>query len=391
MTPDTDEVVDAEIVEPDLLPAIPAPIEPVRALVDRHTMLRPGQAVPTTADRPAYTEADFRISEATAQLLDTAAPANTTRQYSSARRQFEAWCLDQNRVHLPCTTATFTEYVGHLIRSDKAPSTIQVAMSAIRTWHPDGQQPGTKEASEALREHARRRARRRPPKKAPAIRSDLLAQLVATCDGPGPADARDACLLTLGWGMLSRRSELANLRMDSLTIEDDGVTVFVAHSKTDQAAKGASTFVPADPTRPELCPVVRTRAWLERLAVLGVHDGPLLRALTAGGTLGPRHTAARGDFMSPDAVGAIVKARAAKAGVPDPSRITAHGLRRGPAQEIAEAGEDPTAQGRWKPGSPTVRKHYVEPAEGKTNNPIAAVRRLQAKRAALAAPAAADR
>jgi site-specific recombinase XerD len=371
-----EEVVDAELVEDDRIPAVPTPVEPVRAHVDRHTMLRPGQAVPTTTDRPAYTEADFRISERTAKLLDEAAPENTSRQYRSARGQFATWCREQGRVTLPCTTATFTEYVGHLIEQDKAPSTIQVAMSAIRTWHPDGQQPGTKDAGEALRKHARAVARRRRPKKAPGIKSDLLAQLVATCDEPGPAAARDACLLTVGWGMLSRRSELANLLLDDLMVEDEGVWVLVAFSKTDQAARGASTFVPADPERPELCPVVRTRAWLEHLAALGVHDGPAFRALTAAGSLGPRTTARRGDHLSPDAVGAIVTRRAARAGIA--VRLTAHGLRRGPAQEIADAGEDPTAQGRWKPGSPTVRKHYVEPAQGKDRNPILAVRRHRA-------------
>jgi hypothetical protein len=71
-----------------------------------------------------------------------------------------------------------------------------------------------------------------------------------------------------------------------------------------------------------------------------------------------------------------VTRRAARAGIA--VRLTAHGLRRGPAQEIADAGEDPTAQGRWKPGSPTVRKHYVEPAQGKDRNPILAVRRHRA-------------
>ncbi|WUD72111.1 site-specific integrase [Streptomyces sp. NBC_00510] len=271
------------------------------------------------------------------------------------------------------------EYVGHLVRQDKAPSTIQVAMSAIRTWHPDGQQPGTKDAGEALRKHARDWARRRRPKKAPAIRSDTLRAMVATCSSGRPKDVRDACLLVVGWGMLSRRSELANLALDDLAVEDDGVTVHVAYSKTDQAAKGESTFVPACPDDPALCPVTRTRAWLDELRRLGVTEGPAFRALARGGNLATRAGVARGDYMTPDAIGAVVKERAKLAGVPDPSRVTAHGLRRGPAQEIAEAGEDPTAQGRWTPGSPTVRKHYVEPAQGKTRNPIAALRRKQAE------------
>lgn len=374
MTDEPEQVVDAELVDDDHLPATIPETTPARPLVDRHTLLRPGAPVPTTADLPTYTEADFRISQETADLLDTAPPENTSRTYANARDHFEQWCRDQGRVHLPCTTATFVEYVGHLIRLDKSPSTIQVAMSAIRSGHPDGQQPGMKEAREALRKHARGWAQRHTPKKAPGIRSEALAALVATCTAEQPKAIRDAALLTLGWGMLSRRSELANLLIDHLAVDDDGITVRVAYSKTDQAAKGAETFVPAHPEDPATCPVRRVRAWLEELRRHGHAAGPLFRHITRGGTI-PTRTGPRGDFLTPDAIGAIVKARAKLAGLPDPSRITAHGLRRGPAQEIAEAGEDPTAQGRWKPGSLTVRRHYVEPAQGKANNPLYAVRR----------------
>lgn len=375
-----EEVVVAELVDDDRLPVVTrlVPQPAARPLVDQHTILRPNAPIPTTADLPTYTEADFRISEETADLLDSAPPENTSRTYKSARGRFESWCAEQGRVPMPCTTATFVEYVGHLIRADKSPSTIQVAMSAIRSAHPDGQQPGMKEAREALRKHARGWARRRTPKKATGIRSEALTALVGTCSAGQPKDIRDAALLTLGWGMLSRRSELANLLIEHLAVEDDGITVRVAYSKTDQAAKGAETFVPAAPEEPDVCPVIRVRTWLEELRQHGITTGPLFRAITRGGTI-PHRAGPRGDFMTPDAIGAIVKARAALAGLPDPSRVTAHGLRRGPAQEIAEAGEDPTAQGRWKDGSITVRKHYVEPAQGKANNPLRAVRRKRAE------------
>lgn len=380
-----DEVVDAEPVDDDHLPAPLPETAPARPLVDRHTILRPNAPIPTTADLPTYTEADFRISEATAELLDEAPPENTSRTYNSAREQFRKWCQQNGRVHLPCTTATFVEYVGHLIRQDKSPSTIQVAMSAIRSGHADGQQPGTKEASEAVRKHARGWAQRRTAKKATGIRTDMLATMVATCqsetDSDYPKAARDAALLTLGWGMLSRRSELAHLLIEQITIGPTGIHVLVAFSKTDQAAKGATTFVPANPDDPATCPVVRVRAWLEELRRQGATTGPLFRHVNRGGTIRHR-TGPRGDFLTPDAIGAIVKTRAKLADLPDPSKITAHGLRRGPAQEIAEAGEDPTGQGRWKPGSITVRKHYVEPAQGEANNTITAMRRKKADKAA---------
>lgn len=380
-----EEVVDAELVDDDYLPAPLPETAPARPIVDRHTILRPNAPIPTTADLPTYTEADFRISEETAELLDEAPPENTSRTYNSAREQFRKWCEQNGRVHLPCTTATFVEYVGHLIRQDKSPSTIQVAMSAIRSGHADGQQPGTKEASEAVRKHARGWAQRRTPKKATGIRTDMLAVMVATCtsdtDADYPKAARDAAILTLGWGMLSRRSELAHLLIEQLTIGPIGIHVLVAFSKTDQAAKGETTFVPANPDDPATCPVVRVRAWLEELRRQGVTEGPLFRHINRGGAIRHRSTGRHGDFLTPDAIGAIVKARAKLADLPDPSKVTAHGLRRGPAQEIAEAGEDPTGQGRWKPGSITVRKHYVEPAQGEANNTITAMRRKRAEQA----------
>ena len=386
--PDHDgEVVDAELVDDDQdaaehLPA-PRPAPATRPLVDRHTLLRPGAPVPTTADAPTYTEADFRISQGTADLLDDAPPANTSRTYASAWRQFTDWCAAQGRVALPCTTATFVEYVGHLIRAGKSPATVRVAMSAIRSRHADGQEPGTKEAGAALRKHAREWARRgRAPKKAPPITPGMLRSLVDTCDG-GTTKAervkglRDAALLTLGWGMLSRRSELAHLLIEQVAVEDDGLTVHVAFSKTDQDAQGEATFVPAAPDDPAVCPVRRLCAWLEELRRHGHTAGPLFRAVTRGGTI-PTRTGPRGDFLTPDAIGAIVKARAQRAGVPDPSRITAHGLRRGPAQYLARHGQDPTAQGRWKPGSKTVERHYLAPARGRDRNPFTAARRQDA-------------
>ncbi|MET8270756.1 integrase [Streptomyces sp. NPDC005096] len=367
------EVVDAELVDDEERP-LPVLVEALapRALVNRHTLLRPTAPIPTAADLPMYTEADFRISQETADLIDEAPPANTSRTYGSALGQFEAWCAERGRVSMPCTTATFVEYVGYLVQRDMAPSSIQVHMSAIRSAHPDGQQPGTKEARQILRKHTREWARCRTPRKAPPIRMPALAAMVATCTAASnrerPKALRDAALLTLGWGMLARRSELANLMIEQLVVEDDGVTVLVAFSKTDQAAKGEQTFVPADPDGPAVCPVARVRAWLEELRRHGITSGPLFRQITRGGSIRPR-SGPRGDFLSPDAIGNIVKSRAWLGGVraPDGRVATAHGVRRGPAQEISEAGGDPTAQGRWKPGSPTVRKHYIEPAQGKVD------------------------
>ncbi|CAL9674657.1 hypothetical protein SUDANB176_07676 (plasmid) [Streptomyces sp. enrichment culture] len=85
------EVVDAELIDEEdgALPAL-AEVPTSRPLVGRHTLLRPHAPIPTTADLPAYTEADFRISRETADLVDGAPPANTSRTYGSALGQFRA-------------------------------------------------------------------------------------------------------------------------------------------------------------------------------------------------------------------------------------------------------------------------------------------------------------
>lgn len=381
------EVVDAEVLDDtdDHLPAIVDTTPAARPIVTQHTILAPGESFTTEQGGPRYTEADFRISERTQQRREQSPPENTARNYRTARDRFKAWCAEQGRVPLPCTTATFLEYVNHLIDLDHSPSHIQVAMSAIRTMHPDGQKPGTQDARQAVNAHAKKYRSRKSRRKAQGVKSDDLARIVATCDqdtadGRPLAGTRDAALLTVGWGMLARRSELANLLVDNVTVDDEGVTVHIAYSKTDQEAKGVDTFVPANPDDPTVCPVVRMRAWLEELRALGVAEGALFRQITRGDRLALRVGVPRGESLSADAVGAIIKRRARRADPKMYARVTAHGLRRGPAQEMADEGIDPTGQGRWKDGSTTVQEHYVTPARGRKNNPIVAMR--AAKKAA---------
>lgn len=44
-------------------------------------------------------------------------------------------------------------------------------------------------------------------------------------------------------------------------------------------------------------------------------------------------------------------------------------MRRGGAQALADAGMDPTGQGRWKPGSAVVKREYLDRASSRTKNP----------------------
>ncbi|MET7713766.1 tyrosine-type recombinase/integrase [Streptomyces sp. NPDC005407] len=370
MTEADPDVVDAELVDDDHLPAVVEPSPAARPVVDRHTILYPGQGLPTEADQPTYTERDLYISEKTAERLkNQSAPANTSKNYESQRNIFAKWCEAQGRVARPCTTATYVEYVAHLIEAGRSPNAISAAISAVRTWMPDDKKPGTSEARGMLTEYRKSWGKRTAVRKAPPITDDLLCAMVATCDLRTPAGVRDRCVLLLGRGALNRRVELADLSIADVAVDDGFVTLHIRSSKTDQDAKGEHTDIPADPD-PLLDPVAAVRDWLTVLHRLGIREGAFFRALTSRGTLQNRAAATeRGDYVTGDAINDWVRGRAHKAGATNWQQITAHGLRRGGAQAIADAGGDPTKQGRWKAGSAVVKKEYLDRAQSRAENP----------------------
>lgn len=365
-----EEVIDAELVDDDHLPATTGSAPVARPLVDRHTILVPGEALPTEAEQPTYTERDLYVSKATAERLkNKSKPKNTSRTYDNQRDLFRRWCETQGRVARPCTTATYVEYVATLIEEGRAPNAISVAMSAIRTWMPDDKKPGTTEARGMLNEYKKEWNKRVGVKKAPAITDDMIRAMVATCDPGHPIGIRDRAVLLLGRGALNRRSELADLTIGNVTVEPDGVALHFTSSKTDQEAKGEETFIPAWDD-PAIDPVHATRAWLNTLHQLRVRDGAFLRALTREGRLQSRIRATdRGEHVTGDAINEWVRRRAKLANIKGWEKITAHGLRRGGAQAIADVGGDPTKQGRWNEGSAVVKREYLDRASNRRDNP----------------------
>ncbi|MGW2724778.1 tyrosine-type recombinase/integrase [Streptomyces sp. NPDC001492] len=363
-----EEVVDAELVD-DRLPALTQPPSP-QPLVDRHTILRPGE-LPTTG-RPTYTERDFYVSPETAKRMDEAsAPRNTDRNYRSQRGMFQAWCDKMGRVAVPCTTATYVEYIASLIAQDRySPNSLKAHKSAVRSMQPEDAKPGTKVVNGLINEYAKTWGKRNRVKKAPAITDAMFRAMVASCDLRHPIGIRDRCALVLGRGALNRRIELADLLCTDIDVDDDFVTLDIRFDKTHQDGDGEPTHIPADPTERLLCPVDATRAWFAMLHRLGVRDGAFFRALTTAGTLQNRARATqRGDHVSGDAINDWVRGRAHKAGLPNWQEVTAHGLRRGGAQAIADAGGDPTKQGRWAAGSAVVKKEYLDRAQSRAENP----------------------
>jgi integrase len=319
-----------------------------------------------SSDR-AQALADRALSDRTRDRLERSVPENTRRAYARQWTQFANWCAAQGRTDLPATGHTLAEYASHLADLDRAPATIEQAVAAVRTAHRTAgyrQQPDTGDALAVLKVHKQDRAEagKRKRKAAPVTLEPLRA-MVETADPGTLAGKRDRALLVLGFAMMARRSELAALRIADIRFTEDGLTVTVRASKTDQDAEGAEVNIPAG-VHPDTDPVRVVRAWLAALAELDMIDGQLLRSVDRWGRLGTG--------MTGEAVNEAVQRRAAAAGLEDAGTYSAHGLRAGGPTEAARAGHPVSfiaEHGRWSKSSPVVYE-YVRAVDKWRDNPM---------------------
>lgn len=341
------------------------PVKPQRLVVGR-----PGDAVPV-----AYSDIDFSIAAETARRLIDSVPDNTRRAYDWNWSQFEQWCRDEGRVFLPATAQTLADYVVRLIGIGLAPNTIDQVIGTIRAKHRRAghrNEPDTEETLQLVRAYKREWAQQgNRVRKATPILLDALRAMVDTCDPDTLHGVRDRALLLLGFNMMARRSELSNLDIGDVCESEEGLTVYIRSSKTDQAAQGVEVAVPYG-QHAETCAVRTVRAWRQALAERGITAGPLFRPIDRHGRL-PHEAKAAGHAASRltgKSVSGIVTRRGQLAGLPE--RRTAHGLRAGAATVAYAAGVPVSAitlHGRWSEKSPVVLG-YLRAVDRWKNHPM---------------------
>jgi integrase len=127
---------------------------------------------------------------------------------------------------------------------------------------------------------------------------------------------RDRALLLVGFAGAFRRSELVALDVSDVEVGEDGLTVTLRRSKTDQEGAGRKVGIPRGST-PETCPVRALRAWLETAAIT---ESALFRSVNRHGRVGSR--------LSDKHVAIAVKEAAAPVGL-DVKSFAGHSLRAG--------------------------------------------------------------
>ncbi|MEU4655513.1 tyrosine-type recombinase/integrase [Streptomyces sp. NPDC023723] len=364
-----EEIVDTEVVEDgELVRAAPA----ARPLVDAHTVLMPGEGVPTSDDpRTTYTERDLHVSEETSQALKEA-ERDGSPQRRTAMRLFETWCAEQGRVAKPCTTATYTEYGRHLMAKGLKVTTIRHYISLIRTSMPPGKKPDNSLFLLLPGQYRKKNKRALRRKEAFPITLPYLLPMVEKAEADDrPIGWRDSAMFVFGYRFLGRSIEDVDLDLEDLTITDDRVFVWLAEDKTHQGEE--QTIILHD--RQDLRLVFRLRRYVNWLAEQGITTGPVRREILRSGKVASPETRAtkgggatkRGLYLRPQTVNDRMKHWFATAGLKSDGRpVSSHGLRAGGATDLGTSGatdEELEAAGRWKKGSSIPRERYVRPTK----------------------------
>jgi site-specific recombinase XerD len=244
--------------------------------------------------------------------------AATWRAYESDWKAFQAWCRAVDLIAMPATPHTVALFLAAEAKLGRAPSTLGRRLAAIRLMHLGARIPSPHDAievDEVLR--GIRRAWKRPPaQKAPAV-DDEIKRMVDAATPRTLQGLRDRALLLLGFAGAFRRSELVALDVDHLAAQDEGLSVRIASSKTDQEGHGQLVAIPRVVDSP-YCPVQAVADWL---VAADISSGAVFRRVHRGDTVGRSR-------LSDQSVALIIKNLAARTGL-DRARYAGHSLRSG--------------------------------------------------------------
>ncbi len=183
----------------------------------------------------------------------------------------------------------------------------------------------------AIRHAIRAVPRTRRRKSANAVTGDVLAKLLSTCASDGLRDLRDRAILMVAFASGGRRrSEIAGLRVEQLTVESPieipdapslpSLAIHLGRTKTTSGDQDDTVYLTGRP-------VEALYAWM---SAAKIDKGSVFRGIGRWGTVSKR-------AIDPQSVNAIIKQRAQMAGL-EPGEFSAHGLRSGYLTEAANRG-----------------------------------------------------
>jgi integrase len=258
-------------------------------------------------------------------------------QYGKAWTSAQDWCRSVGLSPItPWSSETLAQYAGVLLEDGYAVATIDTRLTGVKAEHrkrgwpvPDGVaawyvlRGANTTAPDPVKVNTRR------PRRAD------LANAARHLDATQPLQARDLCLVTLGWDLMCRPGQLRDLDVADVrqVVDEDGDSSLLVRLR-GRRLPVAHLHDPVD-----VCPVEAFGAWLVHLRRQGVTSGPIFRGVDKGGNIagtgGPYAGARTAMRLTEQGLGFVWSRLVAKGGWP-PS--TPKDMRQASSLEAAQAG-----------------------------------------------------
>lgn len=280
--------------------------------------------------------------------LEGAYAPSTIKAYYTDLSDFENWCRSRDVQAFPTTPTNVSVYLESMTAA-YAVSTIQRRLYAISRSHRLLRLTDpTRDEDVHLTMRRIMRSKHCRPKQAKGLTREYLEQFL-DAQPDSPWGLRNRAIISLGYDILARRSELVALMSDDIELKSDGtLRLMIRRSKTDPFGMGRLAF-----TSKRTATLVAD--WL---AWRGAEIEPLF--------CGIYQERAINRALGPDTIKIIIKRTAQVCGLEkvDIDAFSAHSMRVGAAQDLLRNGHDTAAimrAGGWK--SVDVMARYLEFAE----------------------------
>lgn len=282
------------------------------------------------------------------QRLEGAYAPATLRSYRSDIQAYVQWCADTGCAPFPCSKSRLQDFLLSQAAGDISVSTIRRRLYALRKLHHllELEYPGESEDVRLTLRRIRRGTHDRPAQ-ARGLTAVHLKQFL-DLQPDSPMGLRNRAMLSLGYDILTRRSELVALRDEDISYHENGtLKVLIRRSKTDPFGAGRLAFTSR-----------RTGQLVsDWLSWRGAGHDWLFCPIYKGKAV-KRH-------LSATTVRRVIQTTAQQAGYDQQgtSRFSGHSLRVGAAQDLLCQGHDTVAimrAGGWK--SLSVLARYLEQA-----------------------------
>lgn len=275
------------------------------------------------------------------------APA-TIKGYYADLAHFECWCFAREVQPFPAAPPTVAAYLEGMVEAYSV-STIQRRLYAVSRSHRLLRLADpTRDEDVHLAMRRIMRSKHSRPKQAKGLTREYLEKFLEV-QPDNPWGIRNRAIISLGYDILARRSELVALMSDDIEERSDGtLRLIIRRSKTDPFGMGRLAFTSRRTAR-------LVSEWLN-------WRGPNIKPLFCG----IYQERAINRALGPDTIKLVIKRTAKVCGLEkiDIDAFSAHSLRVGAAQDLLRNGHDTAAimrAGGWK--SVDVMARYLEFAE----------------------------